>query len=379
MTGKTFAAVLLLGWLHTTADAGERTMEKGTTVAQWGRFETALHNPRPYADPYGDVTLHTRFTRPDGTQVAFWGFYDGNQTWRCRFMPDQLGEWRWEAAFSDGSPGASGVFHCVPSSIPGMVCAHQANPMWFGYRGGRPLLLRGLHVGDRFFAANWPQEKRHAFLNWAERQGYNLLSIASHYLNRDAEGRGRGWDTPRLWPLDAAEYRRMEQILDELARRRFLVYPFAGFFGQRSHYPRNPADQERYLRYTLARVGPYWNVLLNVAGPEPNLPRPWMSAKDVARLGQQIRELDPFGHLLSVHNRTGDDPYRDSVWTSFGTLQGPKTTNRQELSRGLRESHHPAKPLLAQETLWSGNKYHPDYTDDDLRKNAYVIHLSAAA
>jgi hypothetical protein len=122
----------------------------------------------------------------------------------------------------------------------------------------------------------------------------------------------------------------------------------------------------------------YPNVLFNVAGPEPNLKNSWMSDADVQRLGRLVRDLDPFGHPLSVHNRTGDDPYRDSDWTTYGALQGPKTTDRKELSRGLLESHHAAKPLLAQETLWSGNQHHPDYSDDDLRKNAYVIVMSGA-
>ena len=87
--------------------------------------------------------------------------------------------------------------------------------MWFGYAGGGHAILRAFHAGDRFFAANWPAEKRNAFLDWAGRQGYNTLSIASHYLNRNAPGRGQGWETPKLWPLDAAEYRRMEAALDE--------------------------------------------------------------------------------------------------------------------------------------------------------------------
>ena len=29
---------------------------------------------------------------------------------------------------------------------------------------------------------------------------------------------------------------------------------------------------------------------------------------EVERLGRLIRRLDPYGHLLSVHNRTGDNP-----------------------------------------------------------------------
>ncbi len=349
------------------------------SVGQWARFEAAVENTTRYANPGADVELRVTYTKPNGSTVDFWGFHDGDTTWKIRFMPDRLGTWRYKATFSDGSPGIEGSFECVASTIPGMLSKDESNPMWFGFKGGKHVLVRALHVGDRFFAANWPSDKRRAFLDWAQAQGYNMLSIAGHYLNRDAEGRGKGWNTPKLWPLNAAEYRRLESVLDELAKRRILVYPFAGFFGQRSDYPKNPSDQEQYIRYTLARLGPYWNVLFNVAGPEPSVGNSWMSSADVVRLGKKIKELDVFGHPLSVHNRTGDDPYKDSPWSSYGILQGPKTTDRAGLSDGLLRNHPASKPLFAQETLWSGNKNHPDYSDSDIRKNAYVINMSAVA
>ena len=347
-------------------------------VPQWGRFEVAVKNPRPYADPYSDVQLNVVYTAPGGKEIAFWGFYDGGETWRLRFMPHLRGRWQYRATFSDGGPGLSGEFRVIYSDIPGMLSVNMGNPMWFS-GDVIPVLIRGLHVGDRFFAGNWPAEKRRAFLDWAGAQGYNFLSIASHYLNRDVEGRGRGWETPRLWPLAAGEFSKLEPMLDDLAARRIYAYPFAGFFGQKSSFPETPVEQERFVRYALARLGPYWNIILNVAGPEPNLREDWMSESNVQRLGRMIRSLDVFGHPLSVHNETGDDPYRDSDWTTYGTLQGPKTLSRAELGAGLLRNHHPAKPLLAQETLWPGNKYHPAYTDDDLRKSAYVIQMSAAA
>jgi hypothetical protein len=354
-------------------------------VGRWDRFEVAVTNATRYADPYRDVALDVAYTRPDGRTVAFWGFHDGGTTWKLRFMPDRPGTWRYEARFSDGSPGASGSFTCVPSDLPGMVAVDEANPQWFGYKGGKHVLVRSLHVGDRFFAATWDAARRATFLDWAQRQGYNTLSVASHYLNRDAPGRGRGWDTPALWPLNAAEYRRMEAVLDDLARRRLIVFPFAGFFGRASNAPNDPADQELYVRYTLARLGPYWNVLLNVGGPEPHLRgKPYLSGDEIHRLGRLIRRLDVFGHPLTVHNPTGDDLFKDADWLTYGTLQGPKTADRARLSAGLLRNHHPRKPLYAQETLWSGNVNHVraikrDYTDDDLRKNAFVLMMSAAA
>lgn len=354
------------------------------TAEQWGQFELTVCRKATCSDPYRDVRLDVTYRGPEGERVEFQGFYDGGSNWKLRFMPDCPGRWRYAARFSDGQAGAQGTFECVPSDLPGTVWANERNPIWFGHRGGGDLLLRGFHVGDRFFAVNWPGAARRRFLDWAQAQGYNLFSIASHFLNRDAPGRGQGWDTPGLWPLDAGEFRKLEAILDELARRRMVVYPFAGFFGRDSAYPRSPADQELYVRYCVARLAPYWNLLWNVAGPEPNHPQTWMPAGEVERLGRLIARLDPFGHPLSVHNRTGDDPWRDSDWATYGTLQGPKTVDRRELSDALIRNHHPRKPLLAQETLWSGNKYHirsvgRDYTDDDLRKNAMVICMSGAA
>jgi hypothetical protein len=352
-------------------------------IGLWQRFEASVENARRYENPYTDVTLDVVYRRPNGSVVRFWGFYDGGTCWKVRFMPDQIGAWTYAAAFDDGSPGVEGSFDCVASDVRGVLAQDEANPIWFGYRGGGHGLIRSLHVGDRFFAANWTDDERAAFLDWAQAQGYNMLSVASHYLNRDQPGRGQGWDTPTLWPLDAAQYRRLEMILDDLAQRQIMVFPFAGFFGRASNWPTEPRDQEAYIRYVLARLGPYWNALFNVSGPEPLLKGknhiPIMSKGDLDRLGRLIRSLDVFGHPITVHNRTGDDAFLGDAWPSFGALQGPKTVDLAELSQGLLRNHHPARPLYAQETLWSGNQFHPDYTDEQLRKNAYVLIMSAAA
>ena len=85
-----------------------------------------------------------------------------------------------------------------------------------------------------------------------------------------------------------------------------MVYPFAGFFGQASDYPLDPAEQEIYVRYTIARLGPYWNMLFNVADPEPiAVPDRFnhtMPADVINRLGRLVQKHDVFGHPLSIHN-----------------------------------------------------------------------------
>jgi len=354
-----------------------------TTVGQWDRFEESIENTSAYSNPYKDVTLNVVYTRPDGSKVVCCGFYDGSKTWKFRFMPDVIGLWRYEASFSDGQPGKSGQFRCVKSGIPGMLSTDEENPIWFGFKAGAHILIRSFHVGDCFFAENFPDRQRSAFLDWAQQQGYNMLSVASHYLNRNVEGRGNRWQTPNLWDSDSrqpnpSEYRKMESILDNLSDRRIMIFPFAGFFGRDSNYPKRPSEQSLYIRYTLARIGPYWNILLNVAGPEPLGGREKFLVDDIDRLGSDIARLDIFGHPLTVHNKTGDDFFGNKSYISYITLQGPKTTDLSKLSDGLLRNHHRSKPLYAQETLWAYNKYHPKYSYDNVRKNAYVILMSGA-
>lgn len=334
------------------------------------------------------MTLDTAFYAPSGRCWRHWGFYDGGTRWGFRFRPDETGRWRYEARFSDGAAATAGEFVVEEGHLSGPVCVHERNPMWFGRRGGGRFWPRGFHVGDRYFAANWPAAKRRRFLKWFRAQGYNLLSVASCFLNRDAEGRGRGWETPDLWPLDPSAYARFEALLDELDRYDIVLFPFAGFFGQDSHYPRDPADQTLYLRYALARLSCYRNLILNVAGPEPNLKaRPWLPIDHVERLGREIAALDIYRTPLTVHNETGDDEFKHADWVTYGTLQGPKTVHRDGLFKGLRKNRHWAKPLFAQETLWTGNFVHlknnpweprDEYTEDDVRKNGWTIALIGA-
>lgn len=388
MTTMKFASVttrlrlcLLGGLLLVAAVSGgtEITAPEAATVPHWGRFEGTLPNATRYADPFRDVTLETEFTRPDGSRVGFWGFHDGGVIWRFRVMADQVGDWTYRVRFSDGTGASSGRFRVVPSDRPGMLEVHPENPIWFGRRGGGAHLVRALHVGDRFFAANWPETERRRALQFIRGRGYNMISVASHYLNRRRGGRGEGWETPALWPLNPLAYARLEKLLDECASLGLDVYPFAGFFGKHSNAPTVPADQELYVRYTLARLAPMSHLVLNAAGPEPNhLNYVFMESRDVERLGRMIARWNVFGHPLSLHNAEGDDEYKHSDWTTFGTLQGPKTLNRADLGKGLRKNHHWAKPLFAQETLWTGNINHPAYSMEDLRKNAWVIAFSAA-
>ena len=170
----------------------------------------------------------------------------------------------------------------------------------------------------------------------------------------------------------------MEVILDDLALRKIIVHPFGGFLGANSDYPQNGSDRDLYFKYTLARLGPYWNVMLNVAGPE--LAKWTLSENEATILGQWIQSLDVFGHLLACHQTTNKNLFKNQDWNNYDCYQGTKTHDLNKLYTELTETFRSSgEPFYAHETLWSGNKYHPGYSDDQLRKNTIVINMAAAA
>src|SRR5215475_3003090 len=63
-------------------------------VEQWGTFEAAFRGPSA-GNPFIDTKFRARFTL-EHRSVEVAGFYDGDGTYRVRFMPDMPGWWSYE-------------------------------------------------------------------------------------------------------------------------------------------------------------------------------------------------------------------------------------------------------------------------------------------
>jgi len=356
-------------------------------------WELEVENNKAYADPFRDVELRIQLKNKLGQIANHFGFYDGGNKWKIRFSPDELSEWKYEYWFTDDNKKTSGEFGCISSGKSGRVWKNSYNPFWLGKGHAPQTMFKSFQTGDRFFAENWDDpmnlsdgNKRTAFLDWIQENGYNMLSIGSTFSNRNQKNRGEGWNTPKLWPIVPGEYKKLESIMDELKQRDITVFPFAGLFGQYGEWPVEWKEQQVYIRYFLARLGHYPNLILNIAGPEPL----WveqgfkdaMRLNDLKRIGTFIDSVDVHNHVLTVHNETRasqfGDPFIDEHWCDMSTIQGPKTFNTEILFSGLIMNHRPTKVNYAHETLWTGNIYHPKYTNDRIRKNTFAILFSGS-
>jgi len=86
-------------------------------VPRRSRFEAAFVSAVEYAHPLHAITFSVTFTSPAGLTYSVDGFWDGGASWRTRFKPDELGEWRFTTDCSDttnsGLHRQSGAFVCV--------------------------------------------------------------------------------------------------------------------------------------------------------------------------------------------------------------------------------------------------------------------------
>jgi len=64
-------------------------------VPRWGLWEATMKSRHTYRNPFTEVSVTATFRSPSGRQIVVDGFYDGGNEWRVRFMPDEIGRWRW--------------------------------------------------------------------------------------------------------------------------------------------------------------------------------------------------------------------------------------------------------------------------------------------
>ncbi|MCF7669255.1 MAG: DUF4038 domain-containing protein [Verrucomicrobia bacterium] len=91
--------------------------ENGTEVSLWTPYETAFASAESYDNPFQDVDIEVRFTAPSGEVTTVDAFWDGEDVWRVRFSPDELGVWRYTTVSSDSDNGGlhdqDGWFRCI--------------------------------------------------------------------------------------------------------------------------------------------------------------------------------------------------------------------------------------------------------------------------
>ena len=371
-----FVGAMILGAFQASASRAELRLPQAVeTISRWGLFEISVPNTRDYANPFIDVTLEATFTSPAGKKLKALGFYDGDKTWRLRFMPDSPGDWRYQAKFSDGSPGISGLFRCVSKSrFHGPLLVDRANPLWFQYADGTHAYLLAFHLWS---LDAMDEQTLGRTLDFLKTQGFNAI-IGPHLgppnrlpWEKKADGK------PDFSRFNLAVWAGLDRAARMLGNRGMVFIPFS-IFGGTNGMPKIPTrdEEDLLLRYWVARWGGFWNVTFQPTSE-------WeegFKEDEIQRIGRMIRELDSGRHLVSVHShKTASDGIQRSDWYDYHTVQDKLIDWNPTKYTWLVDLHRKVKkPILAHECLWEGNIYQKEAGLDvgNMRKAAWVIALS---
>jgi hypothetical protein len=327
------------------------------TAEQWGIYEIALDGPSG-GNPFTEVDLSARFSQGNEA-VTVPGFYDGDGTYRVRFMPHRTGVWRYETTSNRAElDDKAGQFEVAKPSPGNHGPVRVRNRFHFGFADGTPYFPIGTtcyawtHQGDSL------EETTLATLRKAPFNKMRMCVFPKHYAYNQNEPPlypfegtpPRGWDLARFNP---AFFRHLEQRVGQLRdlgieADLILLHPYdKGHWG----FDRMPPEaDDRYIRYVVARLAAYRNVWWSLANEWD-----FMKEKSVAdwdRLFRVVQEEDPYDHLRSIHN--GTVLYNHThPWVSHASIQNGSAvedSGRAVLYRDVYE-----KPIVFDEVKYEGN------------------------
>lgn len=340
-------------------------------IERWGVFELAL-KASAAGNPFTEVTFGAIFTYGH-RQVDVSGFYDGEGTYKVRFMPDREGNWNFITYGSSKElDGIAGSIECVPSGINNHGPVRIKNRYHFVYEDGTPYFPFGTtcyawtHQGDETEETTLRSLSKSAFNKirmcvFPKDYEYNKNEPVYYPFEGSLE---KGWDYTRYNP---EFFRHLENRIADLGRLGIeadlvLFHPYDhGRWG----FDRMEMEANvRYLKYAVARLAAYRNIWWSLANEFDYIRTITMADWDT--LFKVLQECDPYQHLRSIHN--GSMMYdHGKPWVTHCSIQSHDMHSIPEMHKLYR------KPVIFDECGYEGNISHLvcNYSAEEIVKRVW--------
>lgn len=287
-------------------------------IEQWSRFEIRLSN-HSHKNSFADNYLSATFTHKD-TTITISGFYDGDNQYCIRFMPEKTGIWKYRT-HSTLSPlnNKKGEFECVKASLKNHGIVRVSQTFHFKYADSAAFFPIGTTAYAWTHMADDIQEET---LKSLQNSGFNKIRMcvfpknyelvkeepsiypyAIREIKKDAKGNEiRIWDFNRFNPLF---FQKLEKRIDDLRNLGIeadliLFHPYdKGRWG----FDEMPMEANlNYIRYLVARLASFRNVWWSLANEYDYVKS--KTERDWEVLLKAVAKADPYHHLCSIHGST---------------------------------------------------------------------------
>lgn len=335
--------------------AASAAAQQFRAVERWDVFELTLRRGPPVDDSLVPGELSAIFQQ-GAIEHQVDGFSQGGAIYGLRFMPDREGEWTFETRSNVAGLSLRGRFTCIAPSGRNHGPVRVRDGFHFGYADGTPFRPVGTtcyawtHQGDDLERRTLETLRSAPFNKirmcvFPKHYTYNRNEPLHSPYERDAAGKP---DFTRFNPTFFANLERRILALRDLGIEADLIlfhpYDRWGYAGMGAEH------DERYLRQVVARFAAYRNVWWSMAN-EFNFVKQ-KTVADWDRLCRIVKERDPYGHLLSVHNggSDGDVLYdHHKPWITHVSIQSKHLTSGMQLREQFR------KPVIFDECYYEGD------------------------
>lgn len=333
--------------------------QRGDDVEQWGVWELSLDGPRA-GNPYLDVQLAATFRQGDVT-ISVPGFYDGDGAYKLRFSPPEQGPWRYETRSNRPElNGRQGSFTAGPPSPDNHGPVQAFRTFYLRYADGTPYHQFGttcyawVHQTEPLqqqtlqTLATSPFNKIR-FCVFPKAYAYNQNEPALFAFRKGADGK---FDFSQPEPAFWRHFERRILDLQKLGIEADVIlwhpYDRWGFADM------SDAEDDRYLRYCIARLSAFRNVWWSLANEydfmtnRPAGHRGNKQWEDWDRFFEILQKEDPHRRFRGIHN--GRDWYdHTKTWVTHASLQ------TSDMNGGLRFRAQYRKPVIYDECKYEGN------------------------
>ncbi len=293
-------------------------------------------------NPFTDASVTGTFGLPGATPVAVEGFCDSadGRTFRIRFMPAKPGTYDFKVTYREGAfeQARTGSFTATDAKRKGVLRIDPEFPAHFQWEGTKERFF--WNGATAFALAGWDDDTiRDILARFDQLKVTRVRAALNGRVAHDQAPSDRS--TSRLEPwvarnpanleqpgfdvthFNPAYWQKWERLLQEARRRDMVVSVVFYVDGARPGAdPFGPAgmggaDEQRYFRYAVARLGAFANVTWDLA-------REYQTFRDNAwatKMGSLLKESDPYRHLTSVQGGAGF-PFRQTRWADFALHTG---------------------------------------------------------
>jgi hypothetical protein len=320
-------------------------------VEKWKVFEITL-NGTSTGNPFKDVKLSAKFINNVDT-ISVSGFYDGNGSYKIRFMPEKEGKWAYTTLSNDKKlNNKKGNFACTPALKNNHGPVVVKDTFYFAYADNTPHHSFGttcygwVHQGDSLADLTLKTLSKGYFNKMRMcifPKSYDWNNNEPQYYPFEGQPL-KNWDYSRLNPAFFQNIEKRIQQLDSLGIEADLIvfhpYDRWGF----SSLSRE--TEELYIDYIIARFAAYKNIWWSMANEWD-----FMEAKKLSDWDfyvEQFAKRDPFHHLLGIHNGVKFYDHTNRYIT-HASIQNEETFKAKEFRNKYK------KPVVFDECRYEGN------------------------